>query len=136
MYKTMAIFVLVACSPTSKSILKKYKEYSHVTLSHNRLGIQFFDQHTSAPTFFFANTSDYIGQPKENYLDVRENMKNILSERFVVLDAKNPAKPIDFKVVAGHGVPKYSDREAKPELNDVSAYKSMESISFYSITPE
>ncbi|MDR3340329.1 MAG: hypothetical protein LBT25_09630 [Candidatus Symbiothrix sp.] len=105
----MMAFALTACSPTPKSILKNYEEYSHVTPSQNRLGIQFFHESMAPLSFFFANTSDYLGEPKENYHDVRENMKSILSERFVVLDAKNTEKPIDFKAVAGYGVPNYYD---------------------------
>jgi len=100
------IFGFFGCSPNSDDILRKYKGHHEVDILEDRLGIQFFQEETNWHNmlFFFSNTSEYLANGMENFKEVKENMGNILSNRFIVLNAENPAEPIEFsaKVTDGY----------------------------------
>jgi hypothetical protein len=117
------IFGFYGCSPStdtstgpsSEDILKKYEGYKTVNSFQNKLGIK-IDVETIALSdilFLFQNyTSSYLAGI-ENSNEVMQNMESILLSRFIVLDAANPAKPIEFETAMANYMSRHSKAIAK-----------------------
>jgi len=93
------IFSFYNCTPNAEDILKKYEKYHEVPQLQNGIGLHLEKDYTDTryiSDFGFSGVHYLNPYDTENYDEVMSNMKDILSSRFIVLDAGNPTRQIDF----------------------------------------